>query len=222
VSMASHEFRTPLTVLQTSVALIEKYAGDDQRDKRGKHIARIRSSISHLNTILEEFLSVSKVEEGKIEPRPAEVDIAQLIGETVADMQGNLKPNQTVQTHLVCAAPVWLDPSLLHKILINLLSNAIKYSGPSSVITLRATCAVRELTLTIEDQGVGISQADQAHLFERFFRANNIAHIAGTGLGLHIVGRYVELMGGRVSLQSVLDQGTTVTIMLPYDYHSAD
>ena len=221
VSMASHEFRTPLTVLQTSATLVEKYAGDGQQDKRQKHLARIRSSVGHLNDILEEFLSVGKVEEGKVESHPAQVALAPLIGETVADMQGVLKPGQTIQTHFSCPDPIWLDPSLLHKILVNLLSNAIKYSGPDSVVTLRATCTAAELTLTIADQGVGIPLADQEHLFERFFRANNVSNIAGTGLGLHIVGRYVELMGGQVSLQSALDLGTTVTLSFPYDDHPA-
>ncbi|GAB2583640.1 sensor histidine kinase [Spirosoma areae] len=222
VSMASHEFRTPLTALQTSATLVEKYAGADQQDKRKKHLDRIRTSVKHLNDILEEFLSVGKIEEGRVEAHPTEVDMAQLMSETVADMQSILKLAQTVQTHLSCPAPVWLDPSLLRKILVNLLANAVKYSGPGSVVTVRATCAGNQLTLSVQDQGVGIPIDDQEHLFERFFRARNVANIAGTGLGLHIVGRYVELMGGQVSLQSALNQGTTVTLTLPYDNDPAD
>ena len=222
VSMASHEFRTPLTVLQTSATLVEKYAGADQQAKRKKHLDQIRSSVKHLNDILEEFLSVGMIEAGVVESHPAEVDMAQLMDEIVADVQGLLKPGQTVQTYPWCPSSVWLDPSLLRKILINLLANAIKYSGPGSTVTVRATCANEQLTLVVQDQGVGIPKADQKHLFERFFRAKNVANIAGTGLGLHIVGRYVELMGGSVGLQSVLDQGTTVTLTLPYDNDSAD
>lgn len=222
VSMASHEFRTPLTVLQTSATLVEKYAGADQQDKRKKHLDRIRASVKQLNDTLEEFLSVGKIEEGKVEAHPIEVDVARLVGDTMTDMQGLLKPGQTVHSHLSCPLPVWLDPSLLRKIVVNLLANAVKYSGAGSVVTVRGTCEKGQLTLTVEDQGVGIPQADQEHLFERFFRAKNVANIAGTGLGLHIVGRYAELMGGSVSLHSVLDQGTTVTLILPYEDHSAD
>ena len=226
VSMASHEFRTPLTVLQTSATLVEKYAGVDQQDKRKKHLDRIRASVKHLNDTLEEFLVVGKIEEGKVEAHPVEVNLDQLLRETVADMQGVLKPGQTVQTHLSCPAPAWLDPSLLRKVLINLLANAVKYSGPGSIVTVRGTCAQGQLTLAVQDQGVGIPKEDQDHLFERFFRAKNVANIAGTGLGLHIVGRYVDLMGGQVSLHSVLDQGTTVTLTfpltLPYENDSAD
>lgn len=224
VTMASHEFRTPLTVLQTSATLIEKYAGGDQldQDKRKKHLDHIRASVHHLNDILEEFLLVGKVDEGKVEAHPTVVDVTQLVNETVADLQGIVKPRQTLQTHLSCLTTVWLDPSLLRKILVNLLSNAIKYSGPGSVVTIRGTCLKGQLTLAVQDQGVGIPIDDQEHLFERFFRAKNVTYVAGTGLGLHIVGRYVELMGGQVSLQSALNRGTTVTLTLPYANHSID
>jgi PAS domain S-box-containing protein len=222
VSMASHEFRTPLTAVLTSATLIEKYTLGDQQDKRQRHIDRIRSSVNHLNDILEEFLSVGRLEEGKIDANPARVDVAQLVAETAGDMQGMLKPQQTIQTALDCAEAIWIDPSLLRKILVNLLSNAIKYSGPGSVVTVRADCRQGQLTLSISDQGVGISNDDQEHLFERFFRAKNVTNIAGTGLGLHIVSRYVELMRGQVSLQSELNLGTTVTIILPYENHPLD
>jgi PAS domain S-box-containing protein len=222
VSMASHEFRTPLTAVLTSATLIEKYPGAEQQDKRQKHLSRIRESVKHLNDILEEFLSVGKLEEGKIEAHPAEVDVAVLVAETVADMAGILKPGQRIQTNLACPYPVWLDPSLLRKILVNLLSNALKYSGQGSVVTVSGQCADGWLTVSVSDQGVGISRADQDHLFERFFRATNAVNVPGTGLGLHIVGRYLELMGGQVALQSELNKGTTVTITLPYENHSAD
>lgn len=222
VSMASHEFRTPLTAVLTSAALIEKYTGSDQQDKRQKHLDRIRASVNHLNDILEEFLSVGRLEEGKIEAHPAEVDVAALLAETIADMQGVLKPNQTVQTDLDCTEVVWLDPSLLRKILVNLLSNAIKYSGPGTVVRVQGRCSERTLTLRVIDQGIGIAPDDQEHLFERFFRAKNVTNVAGTGLGLHIVGRYVALMGGQVQLQSELNVGTTLTLTLPYENHPLD
>jgi PAS domain S-box-containing protein len=217
VSMASHEFRTPLTVLQTSATLIEKYIGNDQPDKCQKHLDHIRASVNQLNDILEEFLSVGMIEAGKIAPHPVAVNVAKLVGETVADMQVMLKPGQRIENRMVVPASAWLDPSLLRKILLNLLTNAVKYSGPGSVVTVVGSCTSGELALMVQDQGVGIPPDEQVHLFERFFRARNVANIAGTGLGLHIVGRYVELMGGKVSLQSVLDQGTTVTLTLPCD-----
>ncbi|QIP13733.1 PAS domain S-box protein [Spirosoma aureum] len=217
VAMASHEFRSPLTALLNSATLIGKYTTSDQQDKREKHLARIRASVNHLNDILEEFLSVGKLEEGKIEAHPSSVDIAKLVSEVLTDLNATLKPGQTIQTHLSCLSPVWLDGSLLRKILVNLLSNALKYSEAGSVVQLRGSCLMGQLTLSVQDQGIGISAEDQEHLFERFFRATNVGNRTGTGLGLHIVGRYIDLMGGDISLQSEVNQGTTITISIPYE-----
>ncbi|ADB39561.1 sensor histidine kinase [Spirosoma linguale] len=222
VAMASHEFRTPLTAVLTSATLIEKYTTSDQQDKREKHLMRIRASVNHLNDILEEFLSVGKLEEGKVETHPIEIDLAKLVDETITDMRSALKPGQTIQTHIDCTGTIWIDPSMLRKILVNLLSNAVKYSGLDSVVSLWATCSEANLKLVIEDQGVGIAKEDQEHLFERFFRARNVTNIAGTGLGLHIVGRYVDLMGGTITLTSELNKGTTLILNLPYENYFVD
>ncbi|WP_097128723.1 sensor histidine kinase [Spirosoma fluviale] len=222
VAMASHEFRTPLTAVLTSATLIEKYTTSEQQDKREKHLMRIRASVNHLNDILEEFLSVGKLEEGKVETHPAEINLAKLVDETITDMRSGLKPGQQIRSQLDCTHTIWLDPSMLRKILVNLLSNAVKYSGPDSVVYVRATCSGTNLHLVVEDQGLGIAKEDQEHLFERFFRARNVTNIAGTGLGLHIVGRYVDLMGGTIALTSELNKGTTLTLNLPYENYLVD
>jgi PAS domain S-box-containing protein len=223
VSMASHEFRTPLTIVQTSATLIDKYLTLGQPDNCQTHLAHIQASTRQLNDILEEFLSVGLIEAGRAETHPMAVDVVKLVDETVAGIQAMLKPDQRIETTLSGTGYAWLDPSLLQKIILNLLTNAIKYSGPGSVVSLRGTATDQQLTLIVQDRGVGIPPDDQHHLFERFFRARNVTNIAGTGLGLHIVGRYVALMGGQVSLKSVLNQGTTVTLTFPYhDNHSAD
>ena len=222
VSMASHEFRTPLTGVLTSAELIADYAQGPQKDKQLKHVGRIRASVKHLNDILEEFLSVGRIEEGRVEATPATLDMETLLGETVTDVQGLLKAGQHIECESKCAGLIRLDTSLLRKILVNLLSNAIKYSGENSVIQVQAACQDRQLTLRVEDQGVGISQEDQEHLFERFFRARNVSTVPGTGLGLYIIAKYLELMGGTIALHSELNVGTTVTITIPYEDHSAD
>ncbi|WP_354581910.1 PAS domain-containing sensor histidine kinase [Hymenobacter sp. UYP22] len=226
VSMASHEFRTPLTAVLTSTALIEKYPGADQQDKRLKHLQRIRASVNHLNDILEEFLSVGRIEEGRIEARPVALDLPALVRETVADVQGLRKAGQAIVLDLTCPAPVHLDPSLLRKILVNLLSNALKYSGENSEVAVQAQCRPGQVIIRVRDQGVGISPEDQQHLFERFFRARSVTNIPGTGLGLYIIARYLELMGGTIALQSQPGVGTTVTVtiptLLPDENHSAD
>ena len=221
VSMASHEFRTPLTAVLTSASLIEKYPTTEQQDKRLRHLGRIRASVTHLNDILEEFLSVGRIEEGRVQARPARLELGVLLGEVVADMQGLHKAGQAIDLHLDCPAPLWLDPSLLRKILVNLLSNALKYSGENSVVTVRGACAAGQLTLSVQDQGVGISPEDQEHLFERFFRARNVTTVPGTGLGLYITAKYLELLGGTIGLASELGRGTTVIITVPYEDHPA-
>jgi PAS domain S-box-containing protein len=215
VSMASHEFRTPLTAILSSADLIEEFPGSHQQAQRLKYVDHIRTSVHHLNTILEEFLSVGRIEEGKIEAKPANLNLDHLVHDTVADVQSLLKTGQTIDWQVECPIPVRLDASLLRKILMNLLSNALKYSGENSVITVRAGCQLKELTITVQDEGIGISQEDQAHLFEQFFRAPSVITEPGTGLGLYIIAKYLELMGGTIALQSAPGQGTTVTIVLP-------
>ncbi len=222
VSIASHEFRTPLTVVLTSAALIEDYPLTGQQTDRQRHVQRIRVSVKHLNDILEEFLSVGRIEEGSIEAHPLAFDMADLLTETLADVQGLLKVGQTVAQHVSCSAPLPLDPSLMRKILVNLLSNAIKYSGEHSVVRVTATCAHHELTVQVQDTGVGISGEDQAQLFKPFSRASNVSNILGTGLGLYIVVKYLDLMKGTIALQSELNRGTTVTISIPLPLSDAN
>ena len=215
VSMASHEFRTPLTAVLSSADLIEEFPGGDQQAQRLKYVDHIRTSVQHLNNILEEFLSVGRIEEGKIEAHPGNLNLTSLVHDTVADMQSLRKTGQTIDWQVECPIPVRLDASLLRKILMNLLSNALKYSGENSVITVRASCQPWELTITVQDQGVGISEEDQVHLFKQFYRAPSIITVPGTGLGLYIITKYLELMGGTIELQSALAKGTTVTIRVP-------
>ncbi len=222
VSMASHEFRTPLTGVLTSAALIEKYTTTEQQDKRLRHLERIRTSVKHLTDILEEFLSVGRIEEGRVQAHPTRVELPLLLREALADVQSLRKPGQRLETQLDATEPLWLDASLLRKVLVNVLGNALKYSGENTTVTVRATWAMRQLTLSVEDQGIGISAEDQEHLFERFFRARNATNLPGTGLGLYIIARYLDLLGGTIALHSELNVGTTVTLTIPYADHSTD
>lgn len=221
VSMASHEFRTPLSAVLTSAALLEKYTTTEQQDKRQRHIQRIKSSVNHLNDILEEFLSVGRLEEGRVEATFTYFDLSTLLQEVIADMQGLLKAEQKIQLSVDCSAQVRLDKSLIRKVLVNLLSNAIKYSGEHTVVTVDARCRGGELIIRISDQGIGISEEDQKRLFERFYRAKNATNIQGTGLGLHIVARYLELLHGTIELTSELNRGTSVTLCFPHENHTA-
>ncbi|MCI1188641.1 PAS domain S-box protein [Hymenobacter sp. DH14] len=223
VSMASHEFRTPLTAVLTSVMLLEKYTETEQQAQRQRHLNRIRTSVKHLTDILEEFLSVGRLEDGRLPLNRAELALAPLVHEAVAEVTGLRKPGQRIELALAPGLPpLWQDASLLRKVLANLLSNALKYSAENTTVAVRATLEDQWLRLTVQDQGIGIAPDDQERLFQRFFRARNAANLPGTGLGLYIVARYVELLGGTVALRSELGAGTTVTITLPYEKHSAD
>jgi PAS domain S-box-containing protein len=214
VSMASHEFRTPLTSILSSAALIEKYTAEDQQPKREQHIQRIKSSVSHLTEILEEFLSVGKLEAGKVEVRPEDFSVSEFFDDLVSALAGMKKPGQDIELVISDSSSRFsTDTSMLRKILLNGLSNAIKFSQKN--VFLRVQMLENSMEITIQDQGIGISEQDQKHLFERFFRGGNANIIPGTGLGLHIMDRYVRLIQGQLSLTSELDQGTTITYLLP-------
>ncbi|MFD1144697.1 ATP-binding protein [Larkinella insperata] len=221
VSMASHEFRTPLSAILTSADLLNKYTTTDQQEKRNRHIHRIKASVNHLNDILEEFLSVGKLEEGKIEASYSLFDLNELATSIAADVQGILKVGQTIQIEQDCPNKVWLDKSLIRKIIVNLLSNAIKYSDENKPIRIAIWCHDEAVRISIQDEGIGMSEDDQKHLFERFYRAKNATAIQGTGLGLHIVAQYLALLNGTIDFQSQLNQGTTVTISFRYENNPA-
>ena len=216
VSMASHEFRTPLSTILSSTSLIDKYNAPEHDDKRQKHIRRIKASVRNLTGILNDFLSVDKLEAGKIASNPSACDVVEIAAEVIEEMHPALKTGQTIQLSVTGERKsVFLDPQLLKNILINLLSNAIKYSPEGKPIFLRIDILDGALRIEVEDQGIGIPEAEQSHMFERFFRAHNATNIQGTGLGLNIVKRYVDLMGGTLSFTSREHQGTTFRITFP-------
>ncbi len=214
VSMASHEFRTPLTTMLSSVSLITKYHERNDTENHTKHIGRVKSSIKNLTDILNDFLSVSKLEEGKVENVPEEVNLKMFIAEISTEMQSMLTGKQTISEIYTGSEIVHLDPKILRNILFNLVSNAIKFSPDNVVIELSANVTENTAEIIVSDHGIGISKEDQQHLFERFFRGSNAMHVQGTGLGLNIVARYVELMGGTIRVDSVQNEGTKVTISI--------
>ncbi|ANH80839.1 hypothetical protein A8C56_07460 [Niabella ginsenosidivorans] len=208
VSMASHEFRTPLSTILSSAYLVSKYKEKEDHPKREKHVQRIISSVNMLTDILNDFLSVGKIEEGKIQMRCRPFDIVQHLQQIISELSGLLKKGQQVHYEHDDSCLVELDPSLMKHIIMNLLTNAIKFSPEDTTIELRSKLTKGSLILTVADKGIGIPEEDQQHLFERFFRGSNAANIQGTGLGLHIVSKYAELMGGTISCKSRLDAGT--------------
>ncbi|NUM50560.1 MAG: PAS domain S-box protein [Flavobacteriales bacterium] len=220
VSMASHEFRTPLSTILSSTTLIEKYDENGEHEKKKKHLYRIRSSVNNLTGILNDFLSLDKIEEGKVTCTPSEFDLISICKELKEEMQALAKQNQVIncsfQTETIV---VQLDKQLLKNIMINLISNAIKYSPENSTIHIKIEIE-NNLTIHVTDSGIGIPESEQKHLFERFFRAKNSTNIQGTGLGLHIVKKYAEMMNGTVTFNSKENEGTTFTVTLPININS--
>jgi PAS domain S-box-containing protein len=208
VSMASHEFRTPLSTILSSASLVAKYTETVQQENRDKHIQRIKTSVNNLTDLLNEFLSIGKIEDGKITAHYTQFNIKEMLETVCAEMQNLVKPGQHIQYSHAGDAIVNLDPALLRNVILNLLSNAIKFSPENGIILITSNTLKDEIIIMVKDSGIGISKEDQEHLFERFFRGTNASNIQGTGLGLHIVSKYIELMDGQISYTSELEKGS--------------
>lgn len=216
VSMASHEFRTPLSTILSSADLIEAYVKAEQNEKRLKHTQRIKSAVANLTGILNDFLSLSKLEEGKIDTHPVTFSLRVFCAEVLDEIQGLLKTGQYIQhNHDDWDREITIDKKLLKNIFFNLLSNAIKYSEEGKRIDCLLKVEEKYLSIQVTDYGIGIPEDEQQHLFTRFFRARNVENIQGTGLGLNIVKRYVEIMQGKVTFESRLGTGTTFYVSIP-------
>jgi signal transduction histidine kinase len=217
VSMASHEFRTPLSTILSSANLLRKYLDMDvSLEKQEKHLRRIKSSVKNLTGILNDFLSLDKLQEGKIEATPSHWNIKDLISDIVDEMSDVRKEGQeVVYSHSAGSEEVYLDQNVLRNVVINLLSNAIKYSAANQSVRLESSVKRKRLYLEVEDQGIGIPKAEQKHLFERFFRAKNAINLDGTGLGLNIVNKYLELLGGKITFESEEGKGTKFFVSIP-------
>ena len=222
VSMASHEFRTPLATILSSASLVAKYKMAEEQDKRDKHIQRIRSAVSNLTDILNEFLSIGRIEEGKVQANFSSFDIREQIQLICSEMNAIIRPGQKFDYIHIGKTRVYLDLSLLRNVMINLISNAIKFSFEDSVIEIRSEVDDESIRIIVRDHGLGIPEDDRKHLFERFFRAQNVTNIQGTGLGLHIVSKYVELMHGEIEVDSELENGTQFTIRFSYEQDPLD
>ncbi|MBI3134662.1 MAG: GAF domain-containing sensor histidine kinase [Bacteroidetes bacterium] len=213
VSMASHEFRTPLGTILSSTSLVEKYTETDQQDKREKHLTRIKSTVKDLVQLLDDFLSIDQLEHGKMETRQENFDLQHFLLNIVNDLDGIRKNRQVIHYTHLGEKEVQLDTKILRNVLFNLLSNAIKYSDKD--IDLNATVQEGMITIRVTDQGIGIPEEQQKNMFSKFFRASNTFGIQGTGLGMNIVKHYVELLGGTIDFTSCENKGTTFTVLLP-------
>lgn len=215
VSMASHEFRTPLSTVLSSASLLSRYSSAEDQPKRDKHIGKIKNAVSQLNEILEDFLSLGKLDEGKVESRPMDLNLEEFLHDLEEETSVLLKKEQKISLEFAGKPDIFVDRKLLKNVLVNLVTNAIKFSGEGKTIRIKAGVGRKNLEIKVCDEGIGIPKEDQVHLFSSFFRSANATNIQGTGLGLHIVKRFVDLMHGKAKIESELNKGTTVTITIP-------
>lgn len=218
VSMASHEFRTPLSTVLSSASLLSRYVTTEEQEKRQKHIEKIKGSVKHLNDLLDDFLSLGKLDEGKVGSEFDRLNLYELLGDTIDEMKGLAKKNQDIKYEHCGEEIIESDKKLIKNILINLISNAIKFSEEGQTIYVNSAVREDAAVISVRDEGIGISKEDQAHLFSSFYRGKNALNIQGTGLGLHIVKRYLDLLGGEVNLKSEIGKGTMITFIIPVNY----
>lgn len=214
VSFASHEFRTPLTTISSSADLIRRYLEMAESEKIKKHIQRVQKSVVYMTSLLNDFLSLDKIDSGVVTLNKQLIDLSKLLEECIEETAGLKKTDQRIEIHNGLEQ-VESDPFLLKSILINLISNGLKYSDEHGVVTVSTLMENDELQICVKDNGMGIPQTELQNLFTRFFRASNAQEIKGTGLGLHIVSRHVEMLGGKITCQSEEGVGTQFCIYLP-------
>ena len=212
VSMASHECRTPLSTILSSASLIEKYEQTEQQAQRVKHIKRIKYSVLSLNNLLDEFLSLEKLELGVMSVHFTDVDVKTYVSNILEELEGISKIGQNIHYFHQGKAIAILEKQILRNVLLNLLSNAIKYS--ESDIELHTLVNDDLVEVRVSDKGIGIPEKEQNNLFQRFFRASNALNAQGTGLGLNIVKKYLELIHGNITFTSKQNEGTTFTVYL--------
>ncbi|HET9486696.1 MAG TPA: HAMP domain-containing sensor histidine kinase, partial [Chryseosolibacter sp.] len=213
VSTASHEFRTPLSTILSSTNLLESYIENNEPAQLEKHFKRIKSSVSNLKDLLNDFLSLEKIEQGKVEIHAEFFDLTEFLQNIIEDIGGVRKNGQLIHYAHKGSTFVLLDKKLLKNIMFNLLSNAIKYSEKD--IEMTSEVLDGDIVINVKDRGIGIPEAQKPKLFDKFFRASNAAPYQGTGLGLSIVKHYATLLNGRIDFSSKEGEGTTFTVNLP-------
>ena len=212
LNLASHEFRTPLNVILSSAFIISKYEKTEDQANREEQIKHIVSAVNLLRDIINDFLSLSKIEQGKLNLHKTNFNSKTHIKETIDELSGLLKKGQSINYRHVGETNLFLDAGIFKHLMINLLSNAIKFSPEGTKISVYSKNIENKFTLVIKDHGCGISKEDQKQLFSPFFRGSNARHVQGTGLGLHIVRYYLDKMNGAIRIKSKVDLGTTIQI----------
>ncbi len=216
LSLVSHEFKTPLSGILTSATLIRKYPNTDQQDKRDKYLNTIIGEVKHLNTMLTDFLSVESLEKGKEVYRFVDFSLSKVVNEVVYSTNMLLKSGQNIRyPQNIDDITIHFDEKIVMLILNNLLYNAVKYSPEDTEIDFQIDVSNDKIIFRIIDQGIGIPKADQKHIFERYFRAENALLTQGTGIGLNIIKGHLENLGGEIHFKSEENKGSTFIVEIP-------
>jgi len=216
LSLVSHEFKTPLSGILTSSTLVGKYTQTEQQEKREKHLGTIQSKVKYLNNILNDFLSIERFESGKVSYKFSQFPLSKVINEVVYNANMLLKNGQAINyPQEIDEIIIEFDHKILELVLTNLINNAIKYSPENTTIDIKVKMQKDNLTIEVNDEGLGIPKEEQKFVFNRYFRAENVLLTEGTGIGLNIVKSHLESLGGSITFTSVEGQGSSFIIQLP-------
>jgi PAS domain S-box-containing protein len=219
LSLVSHEFKTPLSGILTSAMLLSKYKLEEQQQRRDKHIKTITDKVHYLNNILNDFLSIEKLERGKIQYNPSQFKISKVVNEVIYNANMMLKDGQIINyPENIDNYSIYQDEKIVELALSNLVYNAIKYSSENTVIDIKIKQNLDSTTFIVEDNGIGIPEKDQKNIFKRYYRAENALLTQGTGIGLNIVKSHLENLKGNIYFNSKENQGTTFWFSLPNKY----
>ncbi|PZV19248.1 MAG: hybrid sensor histidine kinase/response regulator [Leptolyngbya sp.] len=216
ISMSSHEFRTPMTIIRTSVELLQKFEHELTEQKKNDYFKRIKAAISQITHLLDEVLLLGSSEAGGLSYKPEPLNLEKFCSELLEDLQFSDDNHHSIaMDYQGDYANAVMDSALLWHILNNLVSNAIKYSPQGGTVRFSLTCQSGNAIFQVQDQGIGIPLKDQTHLFETFYRCSNVGKIQGTGLGLAIAKKCVDLHRGDIQVTSELGKGTVFAVVLP-------
>ncbi|AXG70784.1 signal transduction histidine-protein kinase BarA [Kordia sp. SMS9] len=216
LSLVSHEFKTPLSSILTSSMLLGKYKLTEQQTKRDRHIQIISDKVHYLNNILNDFLSVEKLEKGKVNYKLSTFKVSKVVNEVVYNANMLLKDGQQINyPEDIDGFSLYQDEKIVELALSNLVNNAIKYSSENTIIDILITQDITTTTFKIKDNGIGIPEKEQKNIFNRYFRAENALLVQGTGIGLNIVKSHLENLNGSISFESAENKGSIFTINIP-------
>ena len=216
LSLVSHEFKTPISGILTSATLVGKYTTEEQQEKREKHLNTIKSKVKYLNTIIDDFLSIERLDTGKANYKASSFPLSKVLNEVIYDANMHLKEGQNIQ-YPKNADDITLvfDEKILELSLSNLIHNAIKYSGEGSLVSIEVNELLEHLEIKIKDQGIGIPKQEQRFVFDRYFRAENVLLTPGTGIGLNIVQNHLKNLNATILFISTAGKGSTFSILIP-------